>query len=114
MLVTTFIDDPTLSFLGSLGEGFFVVPIRPGIYIIATRRFNNVASLISNAIFISTGLGGMVIPESIGLLMPLLGIRGGMLIPAFLCLLICVPSFLANKQERSNARNAEGILAQEA
>ncbi|MFL5691530.1 MAG: hypothetical protein ACJ795_06965 [Ktedonobacteraceae bacterium] len=109
MLVTTFINNPTISFIGSLCEGFFIGPILPSLQTIATRRFNNMPTLISSAIFISAGLGGMVIPASISLLMPLLGIRGGLLIPAFLCLLICVPSFLANKQERSNARNAEGM-----
>lgn len=100
LLVTAFLCNPSLCFIGSLLEGIFIGPIYPSLQSIATRRFSRTPALISCLVLVSTGLAGMTIPFSMGMLIPFLGTRGSMVIPALLCLCVAIPFALANKSER--------------
>ena len=100
MLTTAFLSVPVLCFIGCFFVGIFLGPIFPSLQSIATRRFSQVPTLVSSVVMTSSGVAGMLIPASIGALMPSLGMQIGLFIPALLCLLITLPFYLANKRER--------------
>ncbi|GHO67794.1 MFS transporter [Ktedonobacter sp. SOSP1-52] len=100
ILVTASLNQPYICFIGSLLEGFCIGPIFPSLQSMATRRFSHSPTLVSSMVLMSAGLAGMTVPLSIGMLIPFLGTRGGMIIPALLCLCVAVPFSLANRSER--------------
>lgn len=110
LLVTASLNVPAICFVGSLLEGIFIGPIYPSLQSIATRRFSRTPALISCVVLVSTGLAGMTIPLSIGMLIPFLGTRGSMIIPALLCLCVAIPFALANKSERKLVVNHRGSI----
>jgi FHS family glucose/mannose:H+ symporter-like MFS transporter len=114
VLVTAFMNVPFLCFIGCLLEGIFIGPIFPSIQAIATRRFSQAPALISSMVMISSGVAGMTIPMSIGDLMPILGTRGAMLIPALLCLLISIPFSMANRREHQIVTRRQTVFLVEA
>jgi fucose permease len=98
-VVTAFINIPFICFIGSFCAGVLFGPIYPMLQSMATRRFAQMPTAISSVVIASSGFAGMTIPVSIGLLIPDIGIRGGMFIPALLCLAIMIPLYLADKKE---------------
>ncbi|WP_246035612.1 MFS transporter [Dictyobacter kobayashii] len=91
---------PIICFIASFGEGLFLGPIFPTLQAIATRRFDRVPALVSSVVMVSSGFAGMTIPLSIGMLIPFMGARESMMIPALLCLLVAFPYYLANQKEQ--------------
>ncbi|GLV55729.1 MFS transporter [Dictyobacter sp. S3.2.2.5] len=91
---------PIICFVASFGVGLFLGPIFPTLQVIATRRFDRVPALVSSVIMVSSGFAGMTIPLSMGMLIPQIGAREVMMIPALLCLLVAFPYYLANRKEQ--------------
>jgi len=99
--VIYYIQQPLICFAASLFLGFFLGPIFPSLQAIASRRFEQSTAFISSIVLLSSGLAGMTVPMSIGLAIPRIGVRDGMLIPAILSLSICIPFYFANKKVRN-------------
>jgi fucose permease len=97
------IQQPLICFAASLFLGTFLGPIFPSLQTIATRRFEQSAAFISSIVLFSTGLAGMTVPMSIGLAIPHIGVRDGLLIPAAMGLSICIPFYLANRKAQKIA-----------
>ncbi|GCE07970.1 MFS transporter [Dictyobacter aurantiacus] len=91
---------PIVCFVASFGVGLFLGPIFPTLQAIATRRFDRVPALVSSVVMVSSGFAGMTIPLSMGMLIPQIGAREVMMIPALLCLLVAFPYYLANRKEQ--------------
>ncbi|GCF11175.1 MFS transporter [Dictyobacter arantiisoli] len=100
LCVIFYIQQPLISFVASCFLGFFLGPIFPSLQTIASRRFEHAAGFMSSIVLLSSGLAGMTVPMSIGLIIPQLGVRGGMLIPAIMSISICVPFYCANRKAR--------------
>ncbi|GER91189.1 hypothetical protein KDW_53510 [Dictyobacter vulcani] len=113
ILLTACMQMPVICFIASLGTGIFLGPIFPTLMAIATRRFAQLPGMISSVVLISSGFAGMTIPVSIGMLLPLLGARQVMLIPALMCPLIAVPYYLANRKERKIVDYRQRVQAAE-
>lgn len=100
VLLIACMQTPIICFMASFGVGIFLGPIFPTLQAIATRRFDRVPALVSSVVMVSSGFAGMTIPFSIGMLIPFMGAREAMMIPALLCMLVAFPYYLANRKEQ--------------
>lgn len=81
--------------------GCFYGPLFPSFMAIASRRFVDAIGEVSSAMMLGTGAASMLIPASMGGLIPLLGIHLVIAIPTFCCLLVFIPMILANRAQRT-------------
>ncbi len=89
-----------VSFGASAFVGLFYGPLFPGIMAMASRQFAHSIGIVSSVMLVSTGSAGMILPALMGILIPVIGINWVLLFPAFCCLLIIGPLFLANRRQR--------------
>jgi fucose permease len=89
-----------VSFGASAFVGLFYGPLFPGIMAMASRQFSNSIGIVSSVMLVSTGSAAMIIPALMGILIPIIGINWVLLLPAFCCLLIIGPLFLANRRQQ--------------
>lgn len=100
VLVAIFPGQLLISFSASACAGFFFGPIYPGLMAIAARWYVNAPNTISGVLIFSCGISDMIFPALMGLLIPVVGFKWVMTIPALGCLLITVPFVLAIINQR--------------
>ena len=100
LLVAIFPGQLLISFSASTCAGFFFGPLYPGLMAIAARWYINAPDTISGVLLFSCGISGMIFPALMGLLIPIVGFKWVMSIPALGCLLIIVPFVLAIINQR--------------
>lgn len=100
LLAAVFPGQPVVVYAASTGVGFFFGPLFPGLMAIASRRFAHALGMISGALLISSGIAGMVFPMMMGMLIPAIGLRWVLVVPALACLFILVPFGLVIRKQR--------------
>jgi fucose permease len=100
LLVAIFPGQLLISFSASACAGFFFGPIYPGLMAIAARWYINAPDTLSGVMLFSCGISGMIFPTLMGLLVPIIGFKWVMTVPALGCLLIFVPFILAIINQR--------------
>jgi fucose permease len=100
IVVAIFPGQIVVSFGASVLVGLFYGPLFPGIMAMASRQFVDTIGIVSSVMLVSTGSAAMILPALMGFLLPIIGINWVLVFPAFCCLLIMVPLFLANRQQR--------------
>ncbi|MGH2494140.1 MAG: MFS transporter [Ktedonobacteraceae bacterium] len=100
LLVAIFPGQLLISFSASACAGFFFGPIYPGLMAIAARWYVNAPNTISGVLIFSCGVSDMIFPALMGLLIPVIGFKWVMTVPALGCLLITVPFALAIISQR--------------
>lgn len=85
--------------------GWFYGPLFPSIMAIASRRFAHAIGLVSTVMMIGTGASAMLIPATMGALIPVLGINWVITIPALCCLAVIPPMALANRAQRTTLQS---------
>lgn len=81
--------------------GWFYGPLFPSIMAIASRRFAHVIGPVSSVMMIGTGASSMLIPATMGALIPVLGINWVIAIPALCCLAVIPPMALAHRAQQT-------------
>ena len=82
--------------------GCFYGPLYPCIMAITSRRFVHAISAVSSMLIISTDASTVIVPTTMGLLIPTLGIHWVMTIPALCCAFVLLPMMLANRMQRQD------------
>jgi MFS transporter, FHS family, L-fucose permease len=82
--------------------GCFYGPLYPCIMAMTSRRFVHAISAVSSMLIISTDASTVVVPTTMGLLIPTLGIHWVMTIPALCCVFVLLPMMLANRMQRQD------------
>jgi len=91
-----------IAYAASVLVGCFYGPLYPCIMAITSRRFVHVISAVSSMLIISTDASTVVVPATMGLLIPTLGINWVMTIPALCCVVVLLPMMLANRMQRQD------------
>lgn len=81
--------------------GCFYGPLYPSIMAIASRRFVHAIGPVSSLMTIGPGIGATVLPTTMGLLIPVIGIHWVIAIPAILCCAVAVPMTIAQRPSRT-------------
>jgi fucose permease len=82
--------------------GCFYGPLYPCIMAMTSRRFVHAISAVSSVLIISTDASTVIVPTTMGLLIPTLGIHWVMTIPALCCVFVLLPMMLANRMQRQD------------
>jgi fucose permease len=101
IVVALFPGQLLVSYIGSILVGCFYGPLFPGIMSITSRRFLHVLGPVSSIMMVGNGITTMVVPTSMGELLPILHINWVIAIPALLCLSMFVPMALANRAQQT-------------
>lgn len=97
LFVAIFPGQMLVVYIASALVGCFHGPLFPSIMAITSRRFVHAIGPVSSLMIISTDVASMIVPATMGLLIPALGISWVMAIPALCCAFIVVPMMLANR-----------------
>lgn len=89
-----------IAYAASVLVGCFYGPLYPCIMAITSRRFVHAIDAVSSMLIISTDASTVIVPATMGLLIPTLGINWVMTIPALCCVLVLLPMLLANRMQR--------------
>jgi fucose permease len=100
LLVAVFAGNIVISFSASALVGFFFGPIFPGIMAIASRYFAKTLGTVSGILLVSASVTAMILPLTMGLLIPTIGIHWVMAFPALACLAVSIPLSFALRQQR--------------
>lgn len=100
IVVAVFPGQILVSFGASALVGLFYGPLFPGIMAMASRQFVHDIGIVSSVMLVSTGSAAMVLPALMGIMLPVIGINWVLVFPAFCCILIAVPLFLAIRRQR--------------
>ncbi len=88
-----------IAYAASVLVGCFYGPLYPCIMAITSRRFVHAIDAVSSMLIISTDASTVIVPATMGLLIPTLGINWVMTIPALCCVLVLLPMVLANRMQ---------------
>jgi fucose permease len=88
-----------IAYAASVLVGCFYGPLYPCIMAITSRRFVHAIGAVSSMLIISTDASTVIVPATMGLLIPTLGINWVMTIPALCCVLVLLPMILANRMQ---------------
>ena len=97
IIVAIFPGQLLISYAASALMGCFYGPLFPSIMAITSRRFVHAIGPVSSVMMVGGGMGSMIAPTAMGLLIPVLGINWVMAIPAFCCMLCLLAVMLANR-----------------
>jgi fucose permease len=100
LLVAIFPAQLLISFSASACAGLFFGPIYPGLMAIGARWYINSPDTLSGMMLFSCGISDMIFPAMMGLLVPVIGFKWVMTVPALGCLVILVPFILAIINQR--------------
>jgi len=102
IIVAMFSGQVLVSYVASALVGCFYGPLEPSIMAITSRRFVHTISAVSSMLIISTDASTVIVPTTMGLLIPTLGIHWVMTIPALCCVFVLLPMMLANRMQRQD------------
>ncbi|HCP75703.1 MAG TPA: hypothetical protein DIU08_13825, partial [Ktedonobacter sp.] len=74
--------------------------IFPGIMAIASRYFAKTLGTVSGILLVSASVTAMILPLTMGLLIPTIGIHWVMALPALACFAVSIPMSFALRQQR--------------
>ena len=98
-IVAMFPGQVLVSYVASALVGCFYGPLEPSMMAITSRRFVHAIGPVSSMLIISTNVTSMIVPATMGLLIPALGINWVMAIPALCCAFAVLPMALANRAQ---------------
>lgn len=99
-IVAIFPAQPFIAYSASALVGCFYGPLFPSIMAITSRRFVHAIGPVSSVMMIGTGASSMIVPATMGLLIPAAGINWVIAIPALCCLVVLAPMAFANHIQR--------------
>lgn len=97
ILVAIFPGQLVIVYGASALVGCFYGPLYPSIMAIASRRFVHAIGPVSSLMTMGTGVGAMIVPSSMGFLLPVIGIHWVIAIPTLCCAAVLVPLLLAQR-----------------
>jgi fucose permease len=103
IIVAMFSGQLLISYVASALVGCFYGPLFPGIMAVTSRRFVHAIGPASSMMMFGDGVAAMIAPTAMGLLIPVLGVKWVMAIPAFCCVL-CLLAMMLTTRVR-NARD---------
>jgi fucose permease len=99
VIVAMFPGQVLVAYVASALMGCFSGPLYPCIMAITSRRFVHAIGPVSSMLIISTDATSMIVPAAMGLLIPALGIKWVMAIPAVCYAFVFLPMTLANRAQ---------------
>jgi fucose permease len=105
LIVALFISHLLIAYIASALVGCFYGPLYPGIMAITSRRFVRVIGPVTTIMISSTDATSLIVPAAMGLLIPVLGIKWMIAIPALCCLFVFIPMTLANRMQMEDVND---------